>query len=250
MNTAPHRNPVEWKKYFLAFFITALIFSIGIYINSKLDQKRYADIQNVQDQISMDLLSSETQFALLQDSSCKNIGNTVLSQELNSFATKLSYMEANNDTENSAELLQVKKNYSLLEIKDFILMKRLSAKCKEHPIAVLYFYGSRADCPDCEKMGFVLTYLREQYPDLRIYSFDNNLSLSAVDTLKSMYKIDGHYLPALIINDETYTGFRDIDSVKNLIPALKKIDNQRKASSTSNIMHASSSTNTSTSSGR
>ena len=238
----PSRNPIDKRKYLLAFLITAFIFGVGIYVNSTLDQKRLSDIQVIQNQISLDLLSSETQFDLLKASSCKNVGASALSQELNSLANRLSYMEAGAQN-NSDELNLLKKNYSLLEIKDFILMQQLNAKCKSQPISVLYFYGDKTNCPECEKMGFVLTYLRSQYPELRIYSFDYRISLSAVDTLKSIYKIDDRALPALVIGDDTFTGFKDIDAIKELIPELKRIDSARAASSTA----ATSSKATSTS---
>lgn len=233
MNETPTRQPIDWKKYITAFVITALIFSLGMYVNYRLDSKRYSEIQKIQDSIALDLLSSETQFSLLQETSCRNFSESALSGELNSLSERLAYMEANN--EDDAEIFYLKKYYSLLEIKDYILMNRLSEKCKTDPISILYFYGSKDDCPECEKMGFVLTYLREQYPELRIYSFDSNLSLSAIDTLKSVYKVNSRALPALIIGDNSYTGFRDIDAVKTLIPELKKIDQQRLASSTKSL---------------
>lgn len=229
-NNSSSRQPLNWKKYIVSLVITVLIFGTGMYINSRLEARRFEDIQAIQNQISLDLLSSETQFSLLQESSCKNIGDGALSGELNSLANKLSYMEASN--QNDKELSYLKRYYSLLEIKDFLLMNRLKEKCNTKQISVLYFYGDRKDCPDCEQMGFILTHLREQYPELRIYSFDSNLNLSAIDTLKSIYKIDERKLPTLIIKDNTYTGLRDIDDIKNLIPELKKLDAERIASST------------------
>lgn len=239
MDKQPQRQPLDFKKYLLAFFITAVIFGLGMYINAALDERRFGDIQSIQNQISLDLLSSETQFSLLRESSCKNVDDSVLSNELNSLANKLSYLESNNGSD--AEVAYLKRYYSLLEIKDFLLMKQLNAKCASKPIAVIYFYGNKDDCPECEKMSFVLTYLREQYPELRIYSFDSNLSLSAVDTLKSIYKVDSRKLPAIIIGDESYTGFRDIEEMKTLIPELKKIDAARIASSTASTSAATSS---------
>lgn len=228
-NTNKHtREPMDWKKYAIAFLITCIIFAGAVYLNTKLSQSRTVDIKAVQDRISLDLLSSETQYDLLKESSCKSVNDTsVLSQELNSLATKLSYLESNTKSaDNDAELIYIKKYYSLLEIKDFLLMNQISQKCKSKPIAMLYFYSTKTDCADCEKMGYVLTYLREQYPELRIYSFDYNLGLSAIDTLKSVYKIDAN-LPAVVIGDQTIRGFHDVDAMKNLIPALKKIDKQR-----------------------
>jgi hypothetical protein len=222
------RPTLDKKKYLVTFIITAIIFTVMLYINNLLDQKRLVDVKAVQDQISLDLLSSETQFNLLRESSCENIGSsTVLSTELNSLAKKLSYLESNDTGKPNPELTYLKKYYSLLEIKDFILMKQINQKCSSKPISILYFYGNKSDCADCEKMSYVLTYLREQYPELRIYSFDTNLNLSAIDTLNTVYHINSTKLPALVYNENTFVGYKSIDEMKEIIPALKKIDKQK-----------------------
>ncbi len=219
------RQPIDKTKYILTFLITAIIFGVMLYINNFLDQAKISDVKGVQDQIAMDLLSSETQFDLLKEASCKSVaGPSTLSQEINSLATKLSYLEANDQGEPSDELIYLKKYYSLLEIKDYLLSKRLTEKCGSKPISILYFYGKKSDCAECKKMGDVLTYLREQYPEMRIYSFDANIDLSALQTMKSIYKISDTALPAIVYNDDTYVGFKTIDEMKNLIPTLKKID--------------------------
>jgi hypothetical protein len=46
-------------------------------------------------------------------------------------------------------------------------------------------------------MGYVLTALRNKYPDLRVYSFDYHFDLGAIETLKSIFKVKDQ-LPALI----------------------------------------------------
>jgi hypothetical protein len=62
-------------------------------------------------------------------------------------------------------------------------MQQISQKCKTKPVYVLYFYSNAGDCPECSRAGDVLTYLRQTYPSLRVYSFDYNLDLSALQTL-------------------------------------------------------------------
>lgn len=237
------RPPLNKYKFALTLVITVFIFGIIFYINNALENQRINNVKNIQDQLSLDILSSETQFDLLKDASCKNVDGSILSQEINSLATKLSFLEANDQGSPDAEVTYLKKYYSLLQIKDFILMKQLRDQCKEKPIAVLYFYGKKDDCPDCEKMSYVLTYLRENYPQLRIYSFDTNLDLSAINTLKSIYRIDGHKLPAVVYNENSNVGFRTIDEMKEIIPALKKIDAEKatnqKTSSTTPITASS-----------
>lgn len=221
------RQPLDKNKYIITFIITAIIFAGMLYINNILDEKRFGDTKAIQDQIALDLLSSETQFNLLKETSCKNVNGSILSKELNSLATKLTYLEANDSGAKSDELLYLKKYYSLLQIKDSLLMKQLSQKCSSKPISVLYFYGDKKDCPACTEMSYVLTHLREQYPELRIYSFDTNLDLSAIDTLKSIYQIDVRQLPAIVYNDDSYTGFKTIDEMKKIIPELKKLDKMK-----------------------
>jgi glutaredoxin len=222
MNT---RQSIDRNKYVMTFMITAIIFGLMLYINGILDQKRYEDVKSIQDQISLDLLSSETQFNLLKETSCKSIDDSVLSKELNSLATKLSYLEANQSESNQGEIAYLKKYYSLLQVKDWILMRQLAEKCKDQKvISVLYFYGDKEDCSECEDMSYVLTRLRQQYPELRIYSFDTKLDLGALNTLKTIFGIESTKLPALVYNGQSNIGFKSIDEIKELIPDLKQID--------------------------
>ena len=68
-------------------------------------------------------------------------------------------------------------------------------------------------CKLCKKSA-VLSKLRDEYPELRIYSFDYNLDLSALKTLIKLFKVDDRNLPALYMNDKLYTGFKDENDIK------------------------------------
>jgi len=127
---------------------------------------------------------------------------------------------------NNAEVISLKKQYSLLEIKDYILMREISQKCtKLKPVYILYFYSNSGDCADCNKMGDVLTYLRQTYPGLRVYSFDYHLDLSALRTLVALRKIDADKgLPAFVVNNRTPVyGFKTLQETQQLIPELKTL---------------------------
>ncbi len=212
---------MAWQKYLLVFIITSAIFATAFYLASRIDKARVADIRSAQESVSIDILSSETQYELLGNLDCKTITQSpVLSSELNSLASRLSVAE-NNLGSNNAEVLQLKKQYSLLEIKDYLLMEQVSQKCHVKPVFILYFYSNEGNCEDCARSGDVLTYLRSQYPGLRVYSFDYNLNLSAVRTLVTLRKLSGR-LPAFIINDrEPIYGFKTLDEMQTLIPELK-----------------------------
>ncbi|HYF10440.1 MAG TPA: thioredoxin family protein [Candidatus Paceibacterota bacterium] len=210
---------IDWKKYLFVLVITVSLFGTALYVSSRLNDRRIDEIRSIGDQISIDILSSETQFSLLAESSCKDLaGQSILSKEINSLAEKLSYTEERLGSDNP-EVIELKRYYSLLEIKDYLLMKRVSAKCGTKPITVLYFYSNDGACTDCEKAGYVLTALRERYPDLRVYSFDYHLNLSALRTLISIFNIEPR-LPAIMIGDEVFYGFTPLEEIEAKVPEL------------------------------
>lgn len=220
------RAKIETKKYVLAFVITAMVFFGALLVSNRFSERRLNEVKAIEDKISLDLLSSETQFALLKESSCKAIDHsTAFSEELNSLTQKLSYMEDNLGSEN-AQVLSLKKYYSLLQIKDSLLVKQVTEKCGTKPITIIYFYSNKGDCDECKREGYVLTKLREEYPELRIYSFDYNLDLSAVKTLRSIYGTK-NTLPALVIWDENYYGFKSSADIEKIVPQLKRLREAR-----------------------
>ena len=206
---------LNWKKYFLAFLITSGVFLSAVALSNYFAEKKITSLRDIEDKIATDIMSAETQYDLLTESSCKDLSGTVLSQELNVLAEKLTYTETTLG-KNSPDLLRLKTYYTLLQIKDYLLMKNIGAKCNVRPVFILYFYSD--NCPTCEQQGYVLTYLREQYPNLRIYSFDYNLDNPALKTLISLYKVP-NATPAVVINDKVYSGFIDKNELTKTLPA-------------------------------
>ena len=225
-------HKARWSNYIVAFLITALIFATALYASNYFNNQRMEDIRATQDIISTDILSLETQFDLLQEHSCIDISeNTILPSALHTLASQLSYMEAQG-TKNHDEVTRLKRLYSLLEIKDYLLMKQIALKCKLKPVFILYFYSNKGDCADCQSQGYVLTSLAENYPQLRIYSFDYNLDVSALQTLISIEKIN-EKLPALLVNGKAYYGFQSVEDVHKILPQLAALKTATSTSATS-----------------
>ena len=212
---------VDSKKYIVAFTITAVIFGTAIFVSNILSQKKLDDVRSIENRVALDILSSETQFALLEETLCKDIGPGFLSRELGSLGEKLTYAEDQTGF-NTEDLDYLKRSYFLLEIKDYLLMKRLTERCGIAPTFILYFYSTKDACEECERMGYVLTALRDKYPDLRVYSFDYHFDVEAISTLTSIYKV-GSELPALIINGEALYGFHSVEELEKSVPALSKL---------------------------
>ncbi len=214
-------NNIDWKKYLIVFLITLALFLSASYVSNYFGNKKIEQLKSIQDQIAINILSSETQFALLQESSCKNISGSVLSDELDELGRKLAWEQENSSS--NEEVSYLKKYYSLLQIKDYLLMKKISVGCKIKSAFILYFYTTAENCSECEKESIVLSSLREKYPDLRVYSFDYNTDLSAVKALLQIYKIKDTELPALVLDDEVLTGFHDVDDLETRVKASFKL---------------------------
>lgn len=215
------------KKYLFVFIITLAIFVFAIWLSEYFSNRKIEQLRSIQESISIDILSSETQFSLLSELSCKDVSASTLSNELNTLAEKIEFSEKNLGNEN--EIAQLKKYYSLLEIKDYLLMQQITERCNEKLFSILYFYTTANNCSECVKQSYVLTELRATYPELRVYSFDYNLDLSALRALVSIYGVEDTKLPALIVGDEMVTGFRSIEEIEEMLPELVKIREEREA---------------------
>lgn len=204
------------KKYIFVLFITIGIFLVVFGFVNFLNNKRVANIDDLQRKITADLIATETQFELLKTAPCSALGNSVLSKELEEFGRKLDFTQQSQGADDP-DVLQLKKYYSLLQVKDYLLMQELSGKCDTEIHSLLYFYAS--DCDECLNQGYILTEFKKEYPELRIYSFDSDLDFSVIGTFASLYDFQDVY-PTLIIDDEIYQGFMDEQQLEELFPDL------------------------------
>lgn len=209
------QNNIDWKKYVMVFLITLGLFATASYLSNYFSDKKLNQLKNIQDNIAIDILSSETQFSLLSELSCKNVNTSGLSSELGELGDKLSWSEEN--LGKTEEVKSLKKYYSLLQIKDYLLMKKISSRCGVKSAFILYFYTTAENCTECEKQSLVLSNLKDKYPDLRVYSFDYSIDLSPVKSMLDIYKIEDTKLPALVLDDEVYTGFSEKDFLEEKI---------------------------------
>lgn len=208
-------------RYITVFLITLTLFLTATWLSSFLNSQKLGEVKAIQDKISIDILSSETQFQLLQELSCKDVSAASLSGELNDLAQKIAFTEEN--IRDQEQVLELKKYYSLLQIKDYLLVQQIRSKCNVAVIPIFYFYTTEENCSDCVKQSAVLTELRNEYPELRIYSFDYNLNLSALQSLIKVFNVEDTKLPAVYMNDKLYTGFQSIENIERAVPELKKL---------------------------
>ena len=70
-------NNIDWKKYLIVFLITVALFLTAISLSNYFGNQKINQLKTIQDKIAIDVLSSETQYSLLSELSCKNISDSV-----------------------------------------------------------------------------------------------------------------------------------------------------------------------------
>lgn len=206
------------RNVFIALGISLALVGTVAYAINYLNRARITELSTIEDQLSIDILSLDTQFSLLEAAPCDSTASsTTLTSELANMGSRLSYAENQLGSDN-AQVIRLKEQYSLLEIRDYLITKELAAACgTKLATTVLYFYSNAGDCANCDKAGYALSYLRDIYPTLRVYSFDYNLDLGALRTFTTLLKIKKD-LPAFVINGKQYYGFTSLPDLEKQFP--------------------------------
>ncbi len=205
------------RNAIIALGITLALVATVAYAISYLNTQRITQLNEIEDQLATDMLSLDTQFSLLESAPCSaTVENLGLATELSSLGERLSYAESQLGSTNP-QVIRLKEQYSLLEIRDYLITKELASACGIKPVTVLYFYSNAGDCENCDKAGYALSYLHDMYPTLRVYSFDYNLDEAALQTLIRLLKIKNQP-PAFVINDKVSYGFTTLEDLEKKFP--------------------------------
>ncbi|HYD92865.1 MAG TPA: hypothetical protein VEB18_00165 [Candidatus Paceibacterota bacterium] len=206
------------RNALIALAITIAIIGTVVFAVNFLNAQRIAELRAIEDQLATDTLSIETQFALLAEAPCEDISEgTGLTQEVGGIGDRLAYTEERLGA-TDPEVVRLKERYTLLQIRDYLLTKRLERACGIEPVVALYFYSNvPGECQDCDRAGYALSYLRQTYPSLRVYSFDYHLDLAALKTLIAVEKVDAQF-PAFVIEDKQYYGFTTLEELEEQFP--------------------------------
>lgn len=210
------KQNISKTKFLAVFATTTLIFLVGILIGYQVSDSKMSALEDIEQELRVDTMAIELQYLLLAENPCIALDSTRLSEELYELGSKLSYMEDKLGADNPS-VLRLKEYYSLLELRHWLFLRKTKQECDRNYTLIIYFYSKQKEnCPKCEEQGYVLTYLRETYPQIKIYSFDFDISNVALDTIKELY-IEEQGLPILIIDDHVYHGFKNKGAMEKII---------------------------------
>ena len=205
---------ISWDKYFSVFLITFLIFVIGILLSQTISSKSSKEILKTQKQVKNYILSLNLQSDIASEYICQ-VNVFDLTKEKLNLGQQIEILEKNLGKENEI-VRDLKQDYSLLSIRQWLLVKQVREKCNRNINIILFFYSNTNNSSESESQGYVLDYLYEKEPeDIVIYAFDMDEDNPALDTIKSIYGIE--VAPSVVVNERLFSGFQSKGRIEMLL---------------------------------
>lgn len=209
-------------RYVAAGIITVAIFLLGLMLGLVTEGKRITYVQDLFDQQRAEFASSQLQYSyvssLNSQEACPAIYDVFFNnvKNLDETAHRLeTYVKDSKLNDVSFNVL--KREYTIEQMRYWLLSKQARDLCSEDVVRVVYFYANDVECADCNNQAFVLDYLKKLFGSrLLIFSLDANFEQEPmIGILKKQYNITAY--PTLLIENAPVTGLSSRD---DLLPTL------------------------------
>ena len=202
--------------YIVAFFITMGVFGGALFTSSYINNRKTDELKAIEDKIALDLITAETQLSTFNETSCESFTSSTLRDELDSLSARLNFME-DQVGKNNPDIFRLKRYYTQLQIRDFVLTKKMSDNCKSNKIFIFYFYTTKTPCINCAEQEYILKSVASKYKQVEAYHFDYDLDTPSVRPFISNIPTSG---PFISINSTTYPLFTNLESMTAIIEAI------------------------------
>lgn len=224
------------KRYLLALLITSLIFVFGLMLGLVIEGVRISYLEEFNIRQAMDYQSLQLQYQFIdqlgQEKNCGAISKT-FDLAVDSLEGARQRLENYNQdaTIKSGDFDILKREYTIAQLRYWMLAKKTKDLCNMELSTVLYFYTTEENCPDCNPQAFILTYLKKVFKDrLLNFALDGEYEKEPmIKILREAYEVDEY--PTIIIDDTKFGGLTSKDSVlaeicKNYDPRLEECQPQ------------------------
>lgn len=203
---------INWVRILLSFLIATFLFFLGLllgFISRGYVSQSSTDLaQSVRNDIS----NLETAYLLQQDFPCSLQLIDTTSQRLDSLGDLITLLETKKG-KFSSDVLELKKLYTVLEVRHFILTEKRNEQCGGKNNIIFFFYSNEEKCQsEVEQTSFILKYVKNKHPEVNIYSFDINLDSDIVKILKTEYKTE--QCSNVILNKEELTKLKSASQIE------------------------------------
>ncbi len=207
--------------------LTVLIFSLGLLLGLFVNESKLNYIQQLSKTQRADYGSLQFQYSYIEtlenkdmsdDEKCGVLAATLENnlKMLSPALEKIEAYETSGDVENEDYLL-LKREYTIANLRYWILAEKSKKMCMTDTVSVLYFYTK--NCPECNDQGYILTQMKKVFEDsLLVFPIDTSINEPAVDVLTRQYNITTY--PTLIIEKKRLHEVKDKNELTEIICPL------------------------------
>lgn len=193
----------SFGKYLSVFLITFLLFLVVFLLAQKISSQTSQEFVKYQKEMNNYLLSLNLQTEIAKEHICE-IDIFKLTEDKARLGKELDVLEKNLGSENNV-VKEMKSDYTLLSIRQWLLVRQFKKECKSDLNIILFFYSNKKNKEESEAQGYVLDYIYRKYPDkVVIYALEIEQDTPALNTVKDIYGIET--APALVINEKVFRG--------------------------------------------
>ncbi len=215
------RTQINKKRHLIALIFTLVAFLIGILLGNLITKERTELAEEISQQQRLEAESIQLQYlyitSLLQSQNCPAIFKA-LEENLNTLEKARVRLENFILQNKEEQYFLIKRDYTLAEIRYWLLLKQTEDVCPHDAATLLYFYSDEENCKDCPLQGLILTTIKEKLDNrILIFSIDtqNLQEESMVSILKESFNITT--LPTVIVNDDKVEGFSKIEEMYSIV---------------------------------
>ncbi len=216
------------KLLIIASITTIILYFMGIltgyFVQVKVFSRTQEELEKVQEEFydynqNLENIQLEQLYLTTHQGelSCKILVSTIdemhnnLAYFWSRLPSKLEVYEKYSEVQ--PEYVKLKRDYTLLSIRTWLLSLDVKEKCGEEIIPALYFYSR--DCDSCIDQSYVLDNLKEENPNFSAFIVDFNLDEPIVKIIKNVYNVTE--VPSFIIDDKLYPGYQSLEQMKKII---------------------------------
>ncbi len=200
------KREINIGKIVKVFVLTTLVFILGLMLGEKISEKKLMIAKQLNEDIKIKIMDINLLTEMLVANPCNNLAalnelTTLLGKE----EQKITYLEKELG-KNNEKVIEVKKMYTTLLLKHYFVLETIKEKCEKNITTILFFYSNQEPyISECEKQGYVLSYIKKHKPNIFVYAIDTNLDLATVKALINRYNVT--IVPTIIVNGYKYEGF-------------------------------------------
>ncbi|MBT4538809.1 hypothetical protein HOI26_05785 [Candidatus Woesearchaeota archaeon] len=220
-----HRK-VSTKKYLLAFILTIIIFTGGIFIGILLEDARLNSSEQtiLNEKITLRSLQLQQEYIESGLADCGTL-QQVLDSNINELGKKVAQVIEYDKKSvfNQDEFELQLQDYFLTQMQFLFLANEVDQQCPQDSVKVLYFYDEN----QFDTQGNILDYLRKLFGDnVLVFSFDSTFRQEPmISVLMNSYDIKE--FPSVVVGDTVLQGHSTVEVlIEELCDEFKRIDSK------------------------